>query len=59
LFFGFIIHKIKLKLINVITKKGGQHKNAPPKPLVYLDTNIIKTPQLFTLRRTYEQEKTT
>lgn len=40
-------------------KKGRQRRNVPPKPLVYLDTNIIKTPQLFTLRRTYEQEKTT
>jgi hypothetical protein len=22
------------------TKKGRQHRNAPPKPLVYLNTNI-------------------
>jgi hypothetical protein len=43
--------------IIVRAKKGRQRRNVPPKPLVYLNTNIIKTPQLFTLRRTYEQEK--
>ena len=31
-------------------KKGRQRRNVPPKPLVYLDTNISKTPQLFRAR---------
>jgi len=39
-------------------KKGRQRKNVPPKPLVYLNTNINKTPHL-SAGRTYEQEKTT